>query len=74
MKRLPLLLLVLALTNCASRSPTAAGSMELYSPDTLELPAGTPVATRQGMYRSQTDEVWYSADLYMKRVREGLKP
>lgn len=74
MKRLPLLLLGLALTNCASRSPTAASSMQLYSPDTLELPAGTQVQTRQGMYRSQTDEVWYSADLYMKRVREGLKP
>lgn len=74
MKRLPLLLLVLALTSCASRLPTAASSMQLYSPDTLELPAGTQVVTRQGMYRSQTDEVWYSADLYMKRVREGLKP
>ena len=28
----------------------------------------------KGIYRSQADEVWYSADLYLKRVREGLKP
>ena len=74
MKRLPLLALALGLMSCASRSPTAASSMQLYSPDTLELPAGTQVTTRQGTYRSQADEVWYSSDLYLKRVREGLKP
>lgn len=48
--------------------------MQLYSPDTLEIPAGTQIQTRQGLYRAQVDERWYSADLYLKRVREALQP
>lgn len=74
MKPLLLLVLALGLTNCASRSPTAASSMQLYSPDILELPAGTQVTTRHGIYRSQVDETWYAADLYLKRAREALQP
>lgn len=74
MKPSPLLLLALVLTSCGSPSPTAADSMQLYSPDTLELPAGSKVKTRHGLYQSQTDEVWYSADLYLKRSREALRP
>lgn len=48
--------------------------MQLYSPDTLEIEAGTVIQTKQGVYKAQTDERWYSADLYMKRVNEALKP
>jgi hypothetical protein len=74
MKLLPPLMIALLLTNCASPTPTVANSMQLYSPDTLEIPAGTQIQTRQGLYRAQVDERWYSADLYLKRVREALQP
>lgn len=74
MKLLPLLLIALGLTNCASHSPTVVNSMQLYSPDVLELPAAMPLHTLQGIYIPQGPERWYSADLYMKRVREALTP
>lgn len=48
--------------------------MQLYSPQTLELEAGTQIKTLQGIYTVQVRERWYSADLYMKRVREALQP
>lgn len=74
MKRKALLLTVLLLTACVSDSPTVADSMQLYSPDTLEISAGTTIQTKQGLYKAQIDERWYSADLYMKRVTEALNP
>lgn len=74
MKKLVILLTVPLLTVCAHRSPTVESSMQLYSPDTLEILAGTTIQTKQGVYRAQVDERWYSADLYMKRVQEALKP
>ena len=48
--------------------------MQLYSPDTLEIEAGTTIQTKDGVYKAQVDERWYSADLYMKRVMESLTP
>lgn len=48
--------------------------MQLFSPDTLEIEAGTTIQTKDGVYKSQVDERWYSADLYMKRVMEALNP
>lgn len=73
--KLPALLLTAALlTCCASKSPTVANSMQLYSPDSLEIPAGTEIQTKHGLYRAQVDERWYSADLYLKRVTESLRP
>ncbi len=74
MKLKALLLTGLLLTGCAQISPTVANSMQLYSPDTLEIEAGTTIKTKDGIYTSQVDERWYSADLYMKRVNEALKP
>ena len=74
MKQKALLLIALLLTACAQTSPTVASSMQLYSPDTLEIEAGTVIHTKQGVYKAQIDERWYSADLYMKRVNEALKP
>ena len=74
MKSKALLLTVLLLNAFASRSPTVADSMQLYSPDTLEISAGTTIQTKQGLYKAQGDERWYSADLYMKRVTEALRP
>lgn len=72
MKALLLLSTCAALMSCASPSPIAADSMTLYSPPFLEIPAGTELVTRAGRYRAQTDEVWYSAELYLRRVREAL--
>lgn len=69
-----LLLTGLLLTGCAQISPTVANSMQLYSPDTLEIEAGAVIQTKLGVYKAQVDERWYSADLYMKRVNEALKP
>lgn len=74
MKMLLLLLTNAALTSCASRSPTVADSMQLYSPQALHLKAGTVIQTSQGQYRCQTDEVWHSHAEYMKAVRESLLP
>lgn len=48
--------------------------MQLYSPSVIELPAGIPLHTTQGVYTPQISERWYSANLYMQRVRESLKP
>lgn len=72
MKALLLLATCAALTSCASRSPIVADSMTLYSPPFLEIPAGAEVLTKAGRYRAQANEVWYSADLYLRRVRESL--
>lgn len=74
MKTKALLLIAALLTGCAQTSPTVANSMQLYSPDTLEIEAGTTIQTKDGVYKSQVDERWYSADLYMKRVQEALNP
>lgn len=62
----------LLLTSCAQNSRTVADSMQLYSPATLDIPAGTVIRTRLGSYQAQVDERWYSADLYMQRVREAV--
>lgn len=48
--------------------------MQLYSPDVIDLAAGTTIQTVAGTYIAQNKERWYSADLYMKRVREALMP
>lgn len=72
MKAHLLLSICAVLTSCVSRSPIVADSMTLYSPPFLEVPAGAEIQTKAGRYRAQTDEVWYSADLYLRRVRESL--
>lgn len=74
MKPPALLMIALLLMSCASRSPTVASSMQLYSPDVIDLPPGTTIQTIAGTYTSQGIERWYSSDLYMKRVREALMP
>jgi hypothetical protein len=72
MKTKPLLLTALLLTCCAQNSPIVGDSMQLYSPQTLEISAGSVIQTKLGVYRAQVDERWYSADLYMQRVREAV--
>lgn len=71
--KLPILLLTVAtLMSCACSSRPAADSMTLYSPPFLHIPAGTAIQTSQGLYQSQTEEVWHSDAEYQKRVREAL--
>ena len=72
MKPLLLLLISVALTSCASNSPTVADSMTLYSPPFLRLAAGTVVETKDGRYTAQVSEVWHSDAEYQRRVREAL--
>ncbi len=67
------LMSVLALTGCASKSPTPESNMRLYSPSSLQLKAGQPVQTIHGTYTPQIDEVWHSHAEYMQRVYEALK-
>ena len=64
----------LALTGCASNSPTPEGTMRLYSPSSLHLKAGMKVETIHGTYVPQVDEIWHSHAEYMARVYEGLTP
>ena len=70
----PLLMLLSLLTACASSSRRSAVSSLLYSPPVLELRAGVPVATAQGTYVPQTDEVWHSHAAYLRLVVDGLNP
>lgn len=65
------LLIVLALTGCASRKPTAESSMRLYSPSSLHLKAGQQIETIHGIYVPQVDEIWHSHADYMQRVYEA---
>ncbi len=74
MKPLPLFLIALLLSACASPKPTVSDSMTLYSPPLLHIPAGTEIKTPQGIYRAQVDEVWHSHADYLERVQEALKP
>ena len=71
-KLLPILLIVLALTGCASNIKKPENSMRLYSPSVLRLKAGQTVQTVDGAYTTQVDEVWHSHADYMARVYESL--
>ena len=67
------LMSVLVLTACASKSPTPESNMRLYSPSSLHLKAGTKVETIHGTYIPQVDEIWHSHAEYMQRVYESLR-
>lgn len=73
MKLQILLLTAAALTLSGCCSKNVSDSMTLYAPPFLKVPAGTIIKTSQGLYRSQTDEVWHSDSEYQKRVLESLK-
>lgn len=67
------LLTALALSGCASDSPTPESTMRLYSPSSLHLKAGQPVQTIHGTYVPQVDEIWHSHADYMQRVYESFR-
>ncbi len=58
-------LLALTLTACSPSGRPDALSPTIYAPDSLVLKAGVPVATPEGEYRPQVDELWHSHRAYM---------
>lgn len=60
------------LTSCASAPSAAPASSRIYQPRVLELPAGQPVQTREGIYVPQTNETWHSAAAYEQAGREAM--
>jgi hypothetical protein len=70
--RLAALTLTCAALLCSGCASTGGGaSSRIYQTQTLRLSKGTEVPTRDGIYQTQTDEVWYSAALYEQRARES---
>lgn len=51
-------------TGCATASSAPKGSLQLYQPRVLQLPAGVPIPSKAGIYTPQVDEVWHSAAAY----------
>jgi hypothetical protein len=47
-------------TACVNRPSDLRESSRIYQPPTLELKAGQPVQTRQGIYVPTKDETWHS--------------
>lgn len=69
-----LLLCSLLLAGCAAKPvPVEAtvSTLNIYQPSILSLEAGTRVETREGVYTSQTDEVWHSDKRYRELERQG---
>lgn len=58
------------LTSCASKSSAPEASWQIYQPRVLRLKAGSPVATRDGTYLPQVDEVWHSDSAYRQLEQE----
>lgn len=59
------LTIALMLTGCSPSGRPDALSPTIYAPDSLVLKAGVPVATPEGVYRPQVDELWHSHRAYM---------
>lgn len=79
MKNLKPLSVVLAammlLTGCASAPSAESASSpasRIYQPRTLELQAGIPVQTRNGIYLPETNETWHSPAAYEQVNREAF--
>jgi hypothetical protein len=60
MKKMFILLSVVALVGCQTTDSPDVGDLNLHQPSTLRLKAGTRVQTEEGVYRAQTNEVWHS--------------
>lgn len=64
----------LGLTGCASApsaAPASSPTYPIYQPRTLELTAGLPVQTKNGIYTPQADETWHSPAAYEQVSREA---
>ena len=53
------------LTGCSLSGRPDALSPTIYAPDSLVLRAGRAVATPEGEYRPQVDEIWHSHRAFM---------
>tara|TARA_R100001163_G_C4956832_1_gene122297 strand:+ start:13 stop:261 length:249 start_codon:yes stop_codon:yes gene_type:complete len=63
-------ILMIGLTSCATSSSTKSGTLNIYQPSTLNLAAGTPIQSKEGVYTPQTDEVWHSDARFRKLERQ----
>ena len=67
-----ILLTSFALTGCKSVSTEKEASRRtLYQPPILNLAAGVPVQTADGIYTPQVDEIWHSPQRYEERAAEA---
>lgn len=48
-----------------------SSALNIYQPSILALKAGTRVETKEGIYTTQTDEVWHSDKRYRDLERAG---
>lgn len=61
-----------ALSGCTSVSSEKEASLRiLYQPPILNLKAGVPIQTPDGLYTPQVDETWYSPARYNERAAEA---
>ncbi|MDP1581511.1 MAG: hypothetical protein Q8M02_14660 [Candidatus Didemnitutus sp.] len=71
-----LLLTSCMLTSCAHKSSAAAASSlaesRLYQPSILRLEKSKLIATRDGLYIPQRDEIWHSDGRYRTLEQENL--
>jgi hypothetical protein len=44
--------------------------LNIYQPSTLNLAAGIPIQSKNGVYTPQTDEVWHSDARFRKLERQ----
>ena len=65
------LLTSFALTGCVCVSKRTSDSL-LGSPRILRLETGTPVQTKDGLYKPQQDETWHSQAEYLRLEQEVL--
>ncbi len=67
-----ILLLSSLLTGCVSDSSAPKVSLQIYQPPVLRLAAGQEVATKDGRYLPQVDEVWHSDARYQQLEHENI--
>jgi hypothetical protein len=63
-------ILMIGLTSCGTSSSTKSGTLNIYQPSTLNLAAGIPIQSKNGVYTPQTDEVWHSDARFRKLERQ----
>lgn len=58
------------LTGCGGGLSAQQASLQLYQPRVLLLSKGQTIATPQGQYTPQTDEIWHSARAFNELEQE----
>ncbi len=69
---LALSLMLSVLISCTTKSPKSETILNVYQPSVLTLPPGAEVPTEQGLYRTQTREVWHSDKRFREIERQVL--